>query len=378
MLKRVIKVFFRQLFRHYKYREIKREQIFEEKLVLEKTPPDVLSSLNEAEINEVKALWSPLMGGNLLSFKEMELFKHFHGFDPRFVSHYIYLPILSHRINNYKYTMMFEHKSLLGVLSKGKLKFPACLIRCIDNELYDNQMHYLSFEDAVKICVSQNVIVLKDSVASSGGKSFEKIEMTAKRQEERCEIIKSAIKRRIDHDFVIQECIKQHSSIAKFNKTSINTFRVTTLYLNGKFSVLSIVLRIGKKGMNIDNWGGGGIIIGVKPNGQMHEKGYDNKFNTYKSYNEIIFKDTVLSQVPSLLKLLEEEHSSNFSLCKLIGWDIAFNENNDPIIIELNSSQPGLIGEQIATGPIFGDRTEEVINYCANKKDFYNRNVFPY
>lgn len=274
--------------------------------------------------------------------------------------------------------MMFEHKSLLGVLLKGKLKFPTCLIRCIDHELYDNQMHQLSFEDAIKICLSQDIIILKDSVASSGGKSFEKIEMCGKETAEKKEIIEKAINGRIDHDFVIQECIKQHSSIAKFNKTSINTFRVTTLYLNGKFSVLSIVLRIGKKGMNIDNWGGGGIIIGIDHNGHMFHEGYDNKFNIFESYNDVIFKDTVLPQIPQLLKLLEEEHSSNFSLCKLIGWDVAFDENNQPVIIELNSSQPGLIGEQIACGPIFGNRTEEVIKYCANKKDFYNRAIYSY
>ena len=39
------------------------------------------------------------------------------------------------------------------------------------------------------------------------------------------------------------------------------------------------------------------------------------------------------------------------------------------IIIELNSSQPGVIGEQLCTGPIFGDRTHEVLDYCSKKEE---------
>ena len=61
-----------------------------------------------------------------------------------------------------------------------------------------------------------------------------------------------------------------------------------------------------------------------------------------------------------------------------IGWDICFNEQNEPIVIELNSSQPGVIGEQLCTGPIFGDRTHEVLDYCSKKEFKYQRSVFTY
>lgn len=56
-----------------------------------------------------------------------------------------------------------------------------------------------------------------------------------------------------------------------------------------------------------------------------------------------------------------------FLTLQFIGWDVCFNEKNEPVIIELNSSQPGVFGEQICTGPIFGVRTQEVIDYCKRK-----------
>lgn len=67
---------------------------------------------------------------------------------------------------------------------------------------------------------------------------------------------------------------------------------------------------------------------------------------------------------------------------KMWGWigdgDIAVNEDNQGVLIEANCSQPGVIGEQLCTGPIFGARTQEVIEYCKSKPFFYNKAIACY
>ena len=316
-------------------------------------------------------------GGKLEHFEELALFKHFRGFNPCYLSHYLYLPVLAHKLNNYHYTKMLEHKSLLGYLVKGKLKFPHCYVRCIDGEYYDNEMLQLNKEQVICSCLDKDALVVKDSVDSAGGKSVELLRLTNLDDNKRRIEIQRILSER-KNDFVIQECIKQHSSFAKFNNTSINTLRVTTLYLNGKYSTLSIVLRFGKKGMKVDNWGSGGIMVGVSNTGQLSNVGYDIQLNTFTEYNGLKFENVILNQIPSLLKEIETAHKTQFSLCKFIGWDICFNEQNEPVVIELNSSQPGVIGEQLCTGPIFGDRTEEVIEYCSKKEFKYQRSLFNY
>ena len=130
--------------------------------------------------------------------------------------------------------------------------------------------------------------------------------------------------------------------------------------------------------MSVDNWGAGGIIIGVNLNGTVKGYGYDIALNKFHCQNEIEFQEETIEEIPKLLESLEAEHKTNYSLCKLIGWDICFNKKNEPIIIELNSSQPGLIGEQLCNGPIFGDRTQEVLDYCKNKMFNYNRSILKY
>lgn len=233
-------------------------------------------------------------------------------------------------------------------------------------------MNQVSFNEAVAECVDRNLII-KDSKDSSGGKGISKIS-SSKANIDR---IKADFDSR-NGDFVVQECISQSLEMAKFNPSSINTFRITTLYLNGKYSLCNICMRMGREGSTVDNWGSGGIIIGVNTDGSLKDTAYDIRLNKYKSSNGITFKGQVIKEIPSILKEIEIAHKNYFSLCKFIGWDICIDENNEPVLIELNSSQPGVIGEQICNGPIFGDRTEEVIEYCRSKKFEYNRALFRY
>lgn len=380
MIFRIINALYRRLvLPSYTSKCIKFEQENEERLVLQNIPVNSLSPLtiNENEKEEVKKTFSKIWGGKFEHFDELGLFKHYRGFDSRYVSHYLYLPIIAHKLNNYHYSKMLEHKSLLGYLVKSELKFPYCYVRCVDGEYYDNEMHQIDKEQAISGCVNRDAIVIKDSVDSAGGKSVELLSLqTLSDNAKRKELLRVLAERK--QDFVIQECIKQHPSLAKFNSTSINTLRVTTLYLNGKYSTLSIILRFGKQGMKVDNWGSGGIMVGVSQTGQLAKKGFDIQLKEYLEYNGICFGSEILKQIPSLLEKIEKAHTTQFSLCKFIGWDICFNENNEPVVIELNSSQPGIIGEQLCTGPIFGDRTKEVVDYCSMKEFKYQRSLFQY
>ena len=332
------------------------ESLREESLVMKNVPVGGMDVLTTSERQSFDSLWS--WTGIPPSYKEIGMFKHFCGFDPRYLTHYQYLPIIAHLINNYRWTLMFEHKSLLGYLVPGRIKFPRYYVRVVDGEYYNGNMEQINKRMALAECANHYPLILKDSTSTSGGISVKRISSA----EELDSVITG--KRR---DFLIQELLVQHPSFARFNPTSINTLRVTTLYLNGEYSTLSIILRMGKTGAVVDNWRGG-ILVGVDSDGRLHEKGYDINLNSYAENNGVVFATERLVQVPALLNALEDVHKHQFPLCKFIGWDIAFDENNEPVIIELNSSQPGVIGEQLCTGPIFGERTKEVIAYCKSRR----------
>lgn len=308
----------------------------------------------------------------MTSFKEFEVFKHYNGFDGRYLSHYLYLPLVARKLNNYRYTKFFENKGLLDYLCNSGIRFPKTFIRRIDNEYYDMQMQQITKGEAINILLDKNELIVKDSVDSAGGKSVKKLPLKDLSQNEQIEIINKEFSSR-RADFVVQECVKQSEAMARFNKSSLNTFRISTLYLNGNATVCNIVLRFGKPHMMLDNWGAGGILCGVATDGKLHHTGWDIQLNPFNDFNGIPFDGTVISELPEILPIIINVHKESFSLCKFIGWDICIDENGRPCVIEVNSSQPGIFGEQLCNGPIFGERTQEVIDYINTKPFVYNK-----
>lgn len=349
---------------------IELERSNEEFLVVREFSSDKFLQLSESEKSQVAKLWGQLMPIN--SFKEYEMFKKQYTFDPRFLTHNVYLPIVAHLLNDYNYTKIFEDKGLLGFLTSSKLKFPNCFIRRINADYYTNEMKQISFDEAIEICVKYDKIFIKPSKDTSGGNGSELVDFHNLTLEQRRKQMAEIVNHRTA-DFVAQECIKQSGVMAQFNESSINTLRITTLLLHGKFSVCSIILRMGRNESKVDNWGAGGIACRVNEDGTVAPYGADIHLNRYDSNGICTFKDKTIPNMASILKAIEQSHRRDFAICKFIGWDVAIDENEDPVILELNSSQPGVIVEQIFTGPIFGDRTQEVIDYCILKADMYKK-----
>ena len=363
----------RALKRLYVEKQINKERNYESFLVLKNVRGGV--SLTDEEKKAVISLWGSI--ATPIKWDEYEVYKSINGFDARFLSHEIYLPLVARKLNNYHYTKFFEDKGLLGRLGSCGLDFPYCCVRCIDGEYYDNSMSQLSDRQALDICLSEDVLIWKPSRNSSGGKNIEKVELlTLTTEEKRREVTR--LLRSHCRDFVIQRCLRQHSSMSAFCKSSINTVRVTTLYLNGKPSCQNIILRVGHEGTLVDNWGSGGLMCRVMPDGSLSDRGFTSDLQTHPSINGVTLKGKRLDFMPSLIEKLLQAHKEASSLCKLIGWDICIDEAGKPVVIELNSSQPGIFGEQMCGGPIFGERTEEVVEYVKTKQFIYNRAIIRY
>lgn len=256
--------------------QIKNEQRHEEWLVVEKIPHSMRTPLTEKEKQEVVDFW----GICPASFVEYEIYKYFRGFDVRFMPMSIYLPLITRRINDYQYTEIMEHKSLFGYLTNGVVHFPHCYFRTVHGEYYASNMEQLSFDQAIAACLDADRFVIKDSLGGSGGKGIEILKLEGKTSVEKADIIKRSVAQR-KTDYVVQEFLYEHDLLKQFNQTSVNTIRVQSLYLNGKFSAVTIILRFGGEGAEVDNACSGGVAVGIHPDGTLFEYGYDNQANQY-------------------------------------------------------------------------------------------------
>ena len=210
-------------------------------------------------------------------------------------------------------------------------------------------------------------IIIKPSIDSHGGNN---VTIFKDYDEETLRKIFTTYQKK---NFIIQEVIEQSAEMAIFNPSSLNTIRITTLLMNGKCSLLSKMLRHGGPGMIVDNMTSGGFGVGIKDDGSITFATSDTD-GLRKDVHITGFRydSRKIPNFPSICKTAIQLHQYTPQCC-VIGWDFALDKKNTPILIEANFSRPEVESQQILEGhPIFGDRTQEVLDYCFKKNDAHH------
>ena len=160
-------------------------------------------------------------------------------------------------------------------------------------------------------------------------------------------------------DYLIEELVHQHKDMSALNPSSINTIRIVTYRTGMEIKVVYTVIRIGRKDQSIDNESAGGISTIIYPDGTLGKYAYGSAGD-----DMIEFTDNGVRlegyKVPSYFKAVEMAKENHYYLpyFKLMGWDMAIEEDGTPTMIEFNMT-PDL--SQSANGPAFGDYTEMVV-----------------
>ena len=138
--------------------------------------------------------------------------------------------------------------------------------------------------------------------------------------------------------YVVEGMIEQSAEIAAINPSSVNTVRAYTLIKrNGETQILGIMLRVGRKGSHVDNWGSGGIGYDFDlETGVCVGYGRDKKNNPY-----IFHPDSNVQmigfQLPNFekLKSIIIELSHKVPAARFVGWDIAITPKGYELV-EMN------------------------------------------
>lgn len=155
--------------------------------------------------------------------------------------------------------------------------------------------------------------------------------------------------------YVLEELITNIPEIATINPSSLNTIRAFTLIKkDGNTEILEIMLRVGKVGSNVDNWGSGGVCYNFDvETGICVGYGCDKKNNPY-IYHPGSNVQMIGYKLPHFqeLKRLIVEMSQLVPSARFVGWDIAITPDGFDLV-EMNC--PG--GHDIlqAFGKPFGD-----------------------
>lgn len=249
---------------------------------------------------------------------------------------------------------------------------PKTIFRCINGGLYDKDYYLIEEQKAFSILNEFDLtfVVAKPTVDSSSGHNILFYDndngcFLNRKTKEKLSI--ESLKKTLGDNFIVQEGLVQSAEMSQFNPTSINTLRVSTyksvtsekpIFLNGD-------LRIGKKGSETDNVHSGGCRVGINPDGSLKKVCSDQLGNRFDRFNGIDFgqQDFVIPNYENV-KLFAQNVSACLPHQRILALDIMLDCNNQPKLVEYNNYAFTVSAFQMTVGTVFGDYTDEVIDYC--------------
>lgn len=312
--------------------------------------------LTPQERNLIHSRWDAVK--SRYSLNSYKVFKALCGFNPDFIANELFYPLFSSTLNPYPYRFCFSNKGYYHFLFPG-IRQPEFLMRRAKNVYYGKD-GVIDGSTAKEMYSQFGTVFVKPTTNSCQGNGCQLIDTYSLDWDD---FLKSC-----PRNFLIQRPIMQSSYTALLNSDSLNCFRVTTLFINGKATAPTVCLKFGTKGRVVDNVGTGGYIVGVNRDGRLAEKAYSADLNTIDSINGVRMCDIVIPNIQDVVDFAITNHTLYYPDAGLVGWDIALDKDNIPVMIEANiGDEENYVGvhlEQIASAtPIFGDRTQEVIDY---------------
>ena len=232
---------------------------------------------------------------------------------------------------------------------------PATIVRKVRGVWLDDAYSIVTENEAVDRCVSNKSVIIKPSVNACAGTGI-----VIWREEDGAQTLRKALSE--SSCVVVQDLIKQHEFMASFTDSCVNTMRIVTLLWDNEVIITSSVLIMGGAAAKTNHLHGGGIVCGILPNGYLRKTAFDGSLNEYHRHpNGIVFAEARIPNYDKCVALVKKLAPRMNGISKLLNWDITLDRNGDPLLIEVNLTWGGSV--QIAAGPAFGDKTEEILNY---------------
>lgn len=266
----------------------------------------------------------------------------------------------------------YNDKNSLGLILPPEW-LPRTLFRSVNGLMYNGEYEPISKEGFNKLFDGVERLIVKPSkdMGGHGVSLFTKQEDGYFYDNDNNRLSLNLLLEKYQRNFLIQECLKQNSYMKQFNPTSVNTLRIATYrdVKTGEICILGAVLRIGGKGAFIDNACSGGSFVSIDDNGCLGKYACTQYGQTSEMYNEINFATSTFV-IPNYDKIKEFTKSVARKLphMSLFANDIAIDENGNPKLIEINTTDFSYWLYQFNGKAVFGEHTDSVIEYTKKEQ----------
>lgn len=271
-------------------------------------------------------------------------------------------------LNRYQFIPAYTDKAIQPVFahlfdSKDVVKTPMVVAMNSNGQFYGVDVaHQISRAQAItQVLDFDKDVIIKPTLGTYGGEGVKRLSREGHGWS------RSELERIFDEygtNFIIQEAIRQHETMASFNETSVNTVRIATYRdFSGRLKVLYSAVRFGGKGATHDNISGGGGAIAINDDGSLRGR----EFFTYKSMTPHLLPSSAGAEgVPCYerVKSVALALHSRLPHYNYMAWDIAIDPDGNLVLIEFNI-RSGL-GLQLACGPFFDrEDLEEIMEHVS-------------
>ncbi len=315
----------------------------------------LIRRLTAEQKQQVQQVWN----GKVESFDTHELVLSVTGrFDPYICSEALLRTNIELRLNTAKLKYGFSDKNYFDKMFPN-IPMPKTIVRNINGSFLDSDYRPLRDDEVMALLTPYDKVIVKPSIENGVGKG-----VRLYRREDFAKIT-----REYSRNYLIQQVFCQHETLSSLNESSVNVVRVVSLNLNGNVSPVSCALRCGATGAVTDNSitkdGRGMFVVGVTPRGTLKDKAY---FSCGESMtvapNGRVFADLALPNFEQALALTKRIHEQ-LPHFRFVGFDVCFAQDGEPTIMEFNIRGPGVLYYQYVNGPLFGNRTQEIIDtFC--------------
>ncbi|MCP4221578.1 MAG: hypothetical protein GY765_43540 [bacterium] len=287
-----------------------------------------------------------------------------------FVSEDLYYMVIEPILNRSDFYWVYRDKNIYdkyNAIHPGI--FPDVLLRNLMGVYYDVDYKNVANVDAAIASWDAQDLVVKPSIDTGSGRNVQifhkKPEGYVNNKEEVLSL--EYLNKRYGMDFLVQDRIRQHEYFNKFNRTSVNSIRMTT-YRSVKTEEVTVLhsnMRMGAKGALVDNCNIGGVAIHIDDNGKLNDFATDTSGN--KHYAPPSNPGLTFSKVPTVphfeeMKEMARKIAGDYFYFRMLGFDFCLQDDGKPRLLEINFGGLGICF-QMDSGPLFGKHTDEIIDY---------------
>jgi hypothetical protein len=286
--------------------------------------------------------------------------------DVRFIPEDLFYVDIEPRLNNLIYLDGIDDKNMYDLLFKADgVSLPETVVRNINGHWLDGNYKLLDLAAAIKLCLSEEKLIIKKAVNSGGGKNIRVL----REDEITSENLQTTFSQ-LGENLVIQKLLEQHKLLNEINPSSVNTIRIITIILHNEVLVVQSILRMGVGTSYVDNICAGGMAVGITAKGTLKEYAYDAQTKKQPKHltTGFLFKDISIPYYQNVESIAKDMHK-RFAQFRLISWDFAIADKG-PVLIEFNLKYQGMDHFQMFNeGPFFGELTDEVLTELFGKKN---------